>query len=119
MARYSDRRIPKPTQDELWAEFCELVVRLRTPDQVRRFFSDLLNRSERLMIARRLHVAALLKLGFSYRDIKKVMGTGSVTIARVHRWLEFGRGGYVSAIKQLRERTPDRLAKRLSRYYRK
>lgn len=119
MPRYSDKRIPKPTQDELWNEFCDLVVKLRTRDQVRRFFCDLFNRSERLMIARRLHVASLLEAGFTYEEIKKLVGGGSAMISRVQRWLEFGRGGLKNAIRTLGDTSRSRLKHKYAHYYRR
>lgn len=117
MSRYSDRRIPKPTQDELWNEFCDLVAGLGSRVAVRNFFRDLLNRQERLMLARRLHVASLLDAGETYREIKRMLGAGSPMIARVARWLEFGRGGYKEAVRKFPMRRRTDLAKKYSRYY--
>lgn len=117
MARYSDKKITKPTQDELWRWFCIIVMKLRTPEAVQKFFADMFNRGERLMIVRRLHIALLLDAGLTYRKIKLVLRTSSPTIARVHRWLEFGRGGYKSAVHVLPHKSASRLAKDIARYY--
>lgn len=117
MARFSDKRVPKWTQDELWDEFCDLVVDLKSRDAVKRFFRDLLNRPERLMLARRLHVAALLEAGFTYREIKDILGAGSQLIARVERWLEFGRRGYKQAIKRMSNTDRRVLRNKLASYY--
>lgn len=117
MSRFSDKRVTKPTQDELWNEFCDLVVRLRSREAVRRFFCDLLNRGERLMLARRLHIASLLEADLSYREIKKILHVGTATIARVHRWLEFGRDGYRRAVRTLDTHGHDQLKKKYGKYY--
>lgn len=117
MARYSDRRIPKPTQDELWRWFCEIVVKLKTAEAVRCFFADVFNRTERLMVVRRLHIAMLLDAGFTYRDIIKAVKSSSPTISRVHRWLEFGRGGYKSAVRTAGRKTPKRMVADIASYY--
>ena len=119
MARYSDRKIPKPTQDELWNEFCDLVVGLRGREAVRNFFRDLLNRQERLMLARRLHVASLLEAGATYSEIRRTLGAGSPLISRVARWLEFGRAGYKTAVKKLSARQKRDLSAKYARYYRR
>lgn len=113
MAKYSDRRIGKATQDQLWNEFCDLVVDLRSRDDVRRFFCDLMNRTERLMFVRRLQIASMLEAGSTYQEIMDTLGVGATTIARVHRWLEFGRGGYRAALKRL----PDYDRRRLKQKY--
>lgn len=118
MARYKDKTDKKDTQDAVWDEFCQVVRDLETVDAVRRFFRDLFNRQERLMFARRLHVAALLVAGATYDEITASMGVGEGTVARVHRWVNFGRGGYLRAIAKLPERDKKRLKRKLFSLYR-
>lgn len=118
MPYFSDKRIPKITQDQLWDEFCDLVVRLKSREEVRRFLCDLMNRGERLMLARRLHIASLLEAGVTYEQIKRILGVGASTIARVHRWLEFGRSGYRSAVRHLPKHDRHSLERKYSTYYR-
>lgn len=98
MARFNEKMIPYVTQDRLMSQFCEMLSRLKTSEHIRNFLKDLLNRQERLMLIRRLHIAELLEQGMNYRDIKKQLHCGCATIARVERWLSFGRGGYKKAI---------------------
>ena len=74
------------------------MSRLKTEKVVRDFLKDLLNRKERLMLVRRLLAAELLQEGETYRAIQKRMGMGPTTIARIERWLHFGRGGYKLAL---------------------
>lgn len=104
MARFSDKKIPYKIQEELWDEFCAVVAEMDNLDDVKRFMKDLLNRQERLMLARRLLIADFLERGFSYRDIRKKLKASPTTIARVHRWLEFGREGYKRALVRLHRR---------------
>lgn len=104
MARFSDKRVPYPTQDELWKEFCAVLADMQNTDEVFRFMKDLLNRQERLMLARRLQVAYLLDTGLTYEEIAAALKMGKPTIARVRRWLEFGRGGYKVAIRRLQKK---------------
>lgn len=118
MARYKDQTEKKDTQDAVWDEFCQVVADLETVDSVRRFFRDLFNRQERLMFARRLHIAALLVVGATYEEINSAMGAGEGTIARVHRWVNFGRGGYLRAIAKLPDRDKKKLKKKLFILYR-
>lgn len=104
MARYSDKKIPYARQDQLWTEFCAVLADMQDVDEVRRFLKDLFNRPERLMFARRLQVADLLEQGWTYRDIGEKLQVSSTTISRVHRWLKFGRDGYIRALRRLRAR---------------
>lgn len=117
MPRYRETRLSKKIQDDVWNEFCDIIIRLKTRSAVRDFFSDVLNRTERLMLIRRLQVASLLVCGFTYDEIRKLLGVGSPLIARVQRWLEFGRGGYKRAIGLLDERERTSLRKKYQRIY--
>ena len=101
MSRYPAHRIPYSEQDRLWSVFCVVISRLKQPDEIKRFLKDLLNRQERIMFVRRLHIAKLLAEDETYEGISRKLHTSHGTIARVQRWLEFGRGGYKRAILQL------------------
>jgi TrpR-related protein YerC/YecD len=119
MARFRDIKIPKPTQDEVWNEFCDVVHKLRSGDDIRRFLRDLLNRQERLMLARRLQVAKMLQAGASYTEIVDALGVGKQTISRVQRWLNFGRDGYMRAARALGPANVETLKRKYSTYYRR
>ena len=104
MAKYSPKRITYQQLDDLWDGFADVIIGLKSKENVKRFLKDLMNRQERLMFVRRLLVAKYLDEGFSYDTIQKMLGVGRPTIARVRRWLEFGRGGYKRAIRILKKK---------------
>jgi len=99
MSRYNEKRIPYATQERLMNLFCDMLTQLHTRKTIHDFLKDLLNRQERIMLIRRLMIAELLEKGYTYRDIRERMKCGNTTIAKVERWLSFGRGGYKAAIK--------------------
>lgn len=103
----------------IWKEFCKLIAQLRSEDEVRFFLSDLLNRQERLMLARRVHIASLLESGGTYHEIEEILHAGRPTIARVQRWLNFGRDGYRRVVKLLSTKDQKKLAARLRSLYQK
>lgn len=96
MARYNEKKIPYNTQERLMDTFCETLSRLKTKGAIRNFLKDLLNRKERVMLVRRLLIAEMLLEGYTYREIVERLHCGTPTIARVERWLHFGRGGSTS-----------------------
>lgn len=100
MARYNSNKISYEKQDALFDDFCEALVKLKTRQEIKDFLKDLLNRQERIMLVRRLQIAELLVRDFSYSAIKKMLGVGASTIARVSRWLYFGRNGYMNILKK-------------------
>lgn len=104
MARYNVNRIPYTKQDEFMDIFCEVICRLKSKTAINNFLKDLLNRQERIMLIRRLFIAKLLLDGKTYREIQKELRVGSPTIARIDRWLHFGRNGYKAAISVLQRK---------------
>lgn len=98
MPRYNEKRIPYQTQEKLLDMFCDILKNMKKRQDVKDFLKDLLNRQERVMLVRRLLIADMLLRKLSYREITNKLRCGSSTIARVERWLNFGRGGYKLAI---------------------
>lgn len=70
------------------------IVALKTADEAKRFFRDLLTDEEILEVGKRWEVAQLLDKKVSYTKIVKKTGLSSTTIARVSKWLNNGMGGY-------------------------
>lgn len=68
--------------------------------EAQKFFRDLLTEKELLEFAQRWKVAKMLSGGKAYVDIERETGMSSTTIARIHRWLKSGMGGYKLMIKK-------------------
>lgn len=102
MARYNANRVSYREQERLITALCKVLQSLKSHTLMRDFLKDLLNRHERIMLVRRLMIADLLLRGKTYEQIKNRLGAGNSTIARIDRWLHFGRGGYERAINAFR-----------------
>lgn len=77
------------------------VLKLRSLDEARRFFRDLLTEKEIMEFAQRWKVARLLERKVPYREIGRQTWMSSTTIARIQKWLKRGRGGYQFMIKRM------------------
>ncbi|MCX6132683.1 MAG: YerC/YecD family TrpR-related protein [Ignavibacteriales bacterium] len=77
------------------------ITRLESLEECRRFLRDLLTETEIREFAERWKVARLLSQGVPYTAIEKETGLSSRTIARVHKWLKQGKGGYTMMLKRL------------------
>ena len=99
MAKINPRKINNLDRmnylDLLWTS----IAGLKTRDEVKNFFKDLLSESEAIMLSRRLKIAQCLLEGMGYDDIKARLRVGDGNIAKVHNWLISGFGGYEKAIK--------------------
>ena len=83
--------------DELYA----VITRLEDLDECRKFFRDLLTETEIRELAERWKVARMLWQGVPYTSIEEETGLSSRTIARVHKWLKRGKGGYIMMLRRL------------------
>jgi len=85
-------------------ELLVAVGSLETPDERRRFFSDLCTPAELQAMADRWHVAKLLADGLAYREIYEQSGVSTATVTRVARALTHGDGGYPAALEKSKRR---------------
>lgn len=104
MAQYVHKRFSVAEQNKLLEEICEVLQDLGTVKEKEYFLKDLLNRGERVMIARRFKIAKLLEEGLTYNKIAKLLGVSDGTIAKVEKMLNFGRNGYLIALNKIKNR---------------
>ncbi|MEK7615851.1 MAG: YerC/YecD family TrpR-related protein [Patescibacteria group bacterium] len=81
------------------------ILQLKTTDEARRFFRDLLTEDELIEFGNRWLAARLLAKGVSYTKIQDRTRLSSTTIARVSKWLNKGMDGYKLMIARLSHHT--------------
>ena len=79
------------------------ILSLKTEQECSFFFDDICTIQELEAIAQRLEVACLLDEGKSYIDINRQTGASTATICRVSKCLNYGEGGYKTAIERLKD----------------
>ncbi len=79
------------------------VLSLENEQECAAFFDDICTIQELEALSQRLEVACLLNEGKSYIDINKTTGASTATICRVSKCLNYGEGGYKTAIERLEE----------------
>jgi TrpR-related protein YerC/YecD len=89
-------------------EFYSMIGMIKSRDDAKKFFKDLLTLSEVVMISRRLQVAKMLLDGETYEKIKKELKIGATTISQVEKWLNNGFGGYKEIIQKYKEKYPEK-----------
>jgi TrpR-related protein YerC/YecD len=77
------------------------ITRLDSLEECRKFLRDLLTETEIREFAERWKVARMLSQRVPYTTIEEQTGLSSRTIARVHKWLKQGKGGYTLMLKRL------------------
>ena len=77
------------------------ILRLESTDECAAFFEDLCTIRELQDISQRLKVAVMLDGGKNYKEISEKTGASTATISRVNRCLNYGSGGYRSALDKM------------------
>ncbi len=79
----------------------EVLLSLKSEDEVRSLLSDLCTIREMQDLGQRLEVARLLRRQLTYSDIAQQTGASTATISRVNRCLIYGAGGYRTVLERL------------------
>ena len=79
---------------EIFDNFFEAVLKLKSIEEARLFFEDVCTVKELEAISQRLKVASLLRSGCNYQEISQSSGASTATISRVNKCLLYGGGGY-------------------------
>lgn len=91
-------------RDENMDKLFEAILKLETVEECYELFDDLCTVSELLAIKQRFWVARLLNEGCIYTDIVEMTGASTATISRVNRCLNYGKGGYRTALERIQEK---------------
>ncbi|HEY4528670.1 MAG TPA: Trp family transcriptional regulator [Candidatus Paceibacterota bacterium] len=86
---------------------------LKGREAIKMFLRDLLTKSERIMLGRRIIIARKLLRGETYRQISGSLGVGHDTILRVEKWLNDQMPGYEKAITEMEKEFDRRQEKKL------
>lgn len=81
----------------------QTILNLKDTDECYAYFSDLCTIKELQDMAQRLDAAILLHEGVNYQQIVQTVGISTATIGRVSKCLNYGTGGYRTAIARLNE----------------
>lgn len=80
------------------------ILNLETTEDCYNFFEDVCTIKELQDMAQRLDVAFLLTEGLNYQKISQEVNVSTATISRVSKCLNYGSGGYRSAIEQIKRK---------------
>lgn len=103
--------MPKVSRNKLEAKIYEAILgylvgiltSLTAKEEINDLIDGLFTRTERLMLAKRLAIAALLEQGVSYKEISKTLKVSSVTIGFVKNSIMKNNRSYDSLIKSIQK----------------
>ena len=80
------------------------ILSLENIEECYSFFEDACTIQELESIAQRFEVARHLHSGKSYAEVNKLTGASTATICRVGKCVNYGSGGYKTAIDRLEKK---------------
>jgi len=86
--------------EELSERIVDAALLLRGKSELSSFFNDLLTRTEKAMLGKRLLIAIFLKQGCSYDQISRILCVGPNTISLVNDRFQSGEG-FALVVKKL------------------
>ena len=92
-----------PFHSESIDRLFDTISSLKSREECRAYFEDLCTIKELQDMAQRLDTAILLSQGYSYQKIQENIDISTATIGRVSKCLNYGSGGYRTAIGRLQE----------------
>jgi len=101
MPHISKRKLDKTKEKELIRSFDLVLVKISNEKEMQDFLGSLLTTTERIMLAKRLAIAILLKEGIPQDRISLVLNVTQATVSRMQLFLEARGQGYNIAFKKL------------------
>lgn len=101
MPQVSKRAVSRKTEQKIRRAFAKSLVGLGSERELENYIFDLLTPTERVMLAKRLAIAAFLIEGLSYQEIAGKLKVSTATIGRVNLWLQVAGNGYRSAVEKI------------------
>lgn len=97
----SKKNVNKQVATRIFKSLYQVLADLKNPKAVKIFLDDILSKTEKTVLAKRLGIAWYLKNNKSYDVIRRDLKVSSATIATVQGWLEKGGEGIKLAIKTM------------------
>jgi TrpR-related protein YerC/YecD len=82
------------------SELFKTLAKLKTVDEVEKFFRDLCTLQEIYEFGKRWQAVKMIEQGIAFRDIAEKLEMSTTTVARVAHWLNHGEGGYRLALER-------------------
>lgn len=90
-------KLHNETMDRLY----KAILNLKNEEECAAFLEDICTIKELQDLSLRLQVATMLNNGSNYQEVCKQTGASTATICRVNKCLNYGCGGYKTALDRL------------------
>src|SRR3990167_1390891 len=91
MARTSKIKLDKDLESEIFKQFWNSLAQINSSVKASDFFTDLLSKTESLMLAKRFAIAISISRGKSATEIHNAIHVSYTTIGSVSSWVKNGK----------------------------
>lgn len=103
MVNVSKRVLPKSVTEELYAQLADVFFASDTRKDSVQILTEVLTNTERILLAKRVGIIAMLTYGYSSYKIMHTLNVSTFTIASVQQRLDRGAYRYVTDILRRRK----------------
>jgi len=113
MPQVSKRKLKPQVEQDLLDSLSYIIKELKTKKEVDTFLSSALTDTEKLMIAKRVVTAFLLRNKVKEKQIGSALKLTSATITRLKMWIKLRQEGFNLVFNKLDKRSNEDLAKQI------
>lgn len=112
MAQVSRRFINQRVKAKLNTLFTDCIARCRDQETTIDFLDDLLTKTEKIMLAKRMAIALMLLKGKDYQEIEVILKVSKATIWRIKIWLATKGNGFRKLLEDVIKKDKEKAERR-------
>ena len=113
MSQVSKRKIEPQIKKELLDSLSYTIKELKTKNEVDRFLSSALTKTERVMIAKRVLTAYLLNNNVEENKIGQTLKLTAATVTRLKMWISLHKDGFDLVFNNLKKKSAEDIVKQI------
>lgn len=118
MSQISKRLLPKSIKERLFKNLWESFASLKNPREASIFLEDFFSPTEKVMFAKRIAIAILIKKGHNFRSVSSFLKVSTTTVNNIYKLLNLSSKSYNLLLDKYNKRqTTKELFQELERYF--
>ena len=101
MPHVSRNKLDNKTLYQISEKLFKAIKHLKHEEEVSQFFNDLLTKTERIMLAKRLAIVTMLEVGYPFKVISRALKVSESTISSMRDRFDRGGEGYKLIFRRL------------------
>ena len=112
MPHVSKQKLDKETLNQISERLITIIIKLQNKDEAVAFLEDLLTKTERIMLAKRLAITIMLERGYPFQVISRSLKVSEATISVMRDRIDRGGRGFKNILEKLeKDRSIEKLLK--------